>query len=303
MSAGLLFDAAAVSQGWIRVGGILLATFGLQYLGAALFDWHSAATSRPAAAGTSSTRNSKQGTPARKGNNAAAAAGLNIMQPPEPLIEAYATMDGGDMPLPGKEQGRSVAKTVDTIHKEASSTSVDGFVDISSSHRLEEQTLYPQETRNTSAKTLSRGLDATARRQHKTKTGWDSTGTGAIGSSSDSASDAGGGSSADSRSSMTKGILSAAPTAGLRPAVTATWAYSSSGFYTATIWSRLFLVAGFGWLVVSKQVQPGLLLLAAFNLLGALKMWFALRQQHLYHVMGEAPEQSVLGWLLEGALR
>lgn len=37
---GLLFaDAAAVPSGWIRVGGVLFATFGLQYLGAALGDF------------------------------------------------------------------------------------------------------------------------------------------------------------------------------------------------------------------------------------------------------------------------
>mmetsp|Transcript_38377 Transcript_38377/g.85453 ORF Transcript_38377/g.85453 Transcript_38377/m.85453 type:complete len:206 (+) Transcript_38377:42-659(+) len=35
---GLLFDAAAVPTGWIRFGGILLATFGVQYLGAGLLD-------------------------------------------------------------------------------------------------------------------------------------------------------------------------------------------------------------------------------------------------------------------------
>jgi hypothetical protein len=57
------------------------------------------------------------------------------------------------------------------------------------------------------------------------------------------------------------------------------------------------------WLVATQQVESGLLLLAALNFLGALKMWFALRQQYLHHVMGETPVQSVLGWLLEGALR
>jgi hypothetical protein len=35
---GLLFDAAAVPVGWVRVGGVLFATFGLQYLGAGLGD-------------------------------------------------------------------------------------------------------------------------------------------------------------------------------------------------------------------------------------------------------------------------
>jgi hypothetical protein len=35
----LLFDAAAVPKGWIQVGGVLFATFGLQYLGTAWGDW------------------------------------------------------------------------------------------------------------------------------------------------------------------------------------------------------------------------------------------------------------------------
>ncbi|GBF98271.1 hypothetical protein Rsub_10934 [Raphidocelis subcapitata] len=36
---GLLFDAASVPKGWIQVGGVLFATFGLQYLGTAWGDW------------------------------------------------------------------------------------------------------------------------------------------------------------------------------------------------------------------------------------------------------------------------
>uniref|UniRef100_A0A7S3QQ87 Uncharacterized protein n=1 Tax=Dunaliella tertiolecta TaxID=3047 RepID=A0A7S3QQ87_DUNTE len=35
---GLLFDASAVPRGWIRVGGILFALIGMQYLGAGLRD-------------------------------------------------------------------------------------------------------------------------------------------------------------------------------------------------------------------------------------------------------------------------
>ncbi|KAF5841156.1 hypothetical protein DUNSADRAFT_14159 [Dunaliella salina] len=35
---GLLFDATAVPRGWIRVGGILFALIGMQYLGAGLRD-------------------------------------------------------------------------------------------------------------------------------------------------------------------------------------------------------------------------------------------------------------------------
>ena len=47
---GLLFDASAVPPGWIRVGGVLFATFGLQYLGAALGDFWLLSKRREAAA-------------------------------------------------------------------------------------------------------------------------------------------------------------------------------------------------------------------------------------------------------------
>ena len=38
INTGLLFDAGTVPSGWVRVGGVLLATFGLQYLGTGLGD-------------------------------------------------------------------------------------------------------------------------------------------------------------------------------------------------------------------------------------------------------------------------
>jgi hypothetical protein len=39
MPPGLLFDSSVVPVGWIRVGGVLFATFGAQYACAALIDW------------------------------------------------------------------------------------------------------------------------------------------------------------------------------------------------------------------------------------------------------------------------
>lgn len=36
--AGILFDASAVPRGWIRVGGILFALIGAQYLGTGFGD-------------------------------------------------------------------------------------------------------------------------------------------------------------------------------------------------------------------------------------------------------------------------
>ncbi len=51
-----------------------------------------------------------------------------------------------------------------------------------------------------------------------------------------------------------------------------------TGFYESTIAGRLFLAAAFGLLVVTGQVGPGLLVLAAVNLLGAVNMALQLRR-------------------------
>lgn len=71
-----------------------------------------------------------------------------------------------------------------------------------------------------------------------------------------------------------------------------TWAYCSSGFYEASVWARLALAAAFVVLVAVGQGQPGLLVLALVNVLGALSMWGALRRQWLMHVMGDMPESA-----------
>eukprot|EP00197_Chlamydomonas_leiostraca_P006713 CAMPEP_0202875266 /NCGR_PEP_ID=MMETSP1391-20130828/26969_1 /ASSEMBLY_ACC=CAM_ASM_000867 /TAXON_ID=1034604 /ORGANISM="Chlamydomonas leiostraca, Strain SAG 11-49" /LENGTH=234 /DNA_ID=CAMNT_0049556905 /DNA_START=171 /DNA_END=876 /DNA_ORIENTATION=- len=47
-------------------------------------------------------------------------------------------------------------------------------------------------------------------------------------------------------------------------------------FYNGTIWSRLFLAAGFGALVALKQSPPGLLLLSLLNVMGAASMYLAI---------------------------
>lgn len=71
-----------------------------------------------------------------------------------------------------------------------------------------------------------------------------------------------------------------------------TWAYVSSGFYEASVWSRLGLAVAFTLLVAACRGPPGLLVLALVNLLGALSMWGALRRQWLMHVMGDMPETA-----------
>jgi hypothetical protein len=175
--------------------------------------------------------------------------------------------------------------------------------------------------KTTSAKTLSRGLDATARRQAaQAERGGAVTGlmqkledmaTSSSSSSSNSSSSSSNSSEGPARtsddtstttstSSTTTSSPGLLPLGLARPA--ATWLYSSNGFYWATIWSRLLLAGGFTVLVVTGQVGPGLLLLAGMNALGALSMAGALRRQHAHHVLGDAPRQSLLGFLLEGAL-
>lgn len=48
------------------------------------------------------------------------------------------------------------------------------------------------------------------------------------------------------------------------------------GFYRATVWSRMMLSVAFVMLVVARESPPGLLVLAAINLLGAVSMRVAL---------------------------
>jgi hypothetical protein len=74
----------------------------------------------------------------------------------------------------------------------------------------------------------------------------------------------------------------------------ASWLYSSNGFYEASVWSRLVLAALFCWLVALQQCQPGLLLLAALNVMGALGMLSALKRQWMLHVMGDMPNEMLM---------
>lgn len=53
----------------------------------------------------------------------------------------------------------------------------------------------------------------------------------------------------------------------------------NEGFYRATVWSRLYLALWFAILVAFNNAPPGLLVLAALNLLGAWSMNRALRQK------------------------
>ena len=69
----------------------------------------------------------------------------------------------------------------------------------------------------------------------------------------------------------------------------ASWLYSSTGFYEASVWSRLVLAVLFCGLVFLGQCQPGLLLLALLNFFGALGMMTALKRQWCMHVMGDMP--------------
>jgi hypothetical protein len=64
--------------------------------------------------------------------------------------------------------------------------------------------------------------------------------------------------------------------------------YSSTSFYSASVWSRLALAAAFVALVVARVCEPGLLVLAAVNAYGAVSMAMALRRQWLLHTTGSS---------------
>ncbi|GLC41727.1 hypothetical protein PLESTB_000683700 [Pleodorina starrii] len=63
------------------------------------------------------------------------------------------------------------------------------------------------------------------------------------------------------------------------------------GFYRATIWSRLALSVAFALLVAVRESPPGLLVLAALNLFGAVSMHLALRRGGF--TGGDEPDGSV----------
>ncbi|KAI8467515.1 MAG: hypothetical protein J3K34DRAFT_523676 [Monoraphidium minutum] len=76
---GLLFDVAALPSVWIQVGGVLFATFGLQYLGTAWGDWR-----RVAAARRSHSEHVAGMEHSRERDRAGAAAAAAAAAPPAP---------------------------------------------------------------------------------------------------------------------------------------------------------------------------------------------------------------------------
>jgi hypothetical protein len=54
------------------------------------------------------------------------------------------------------------------------------------------------------------------------------------------------------------------------------------------------LAALFCWLAALQHCQPGLLLLAALNVMGALGMLSALKRQWMLHIMGDMPNEMLM---------
>jgi hypothetical protein len=267
-SAGLLFDVSTVAEGWIRLGGVLFATFGLQYLGAALLDWRLASSSsssclgvpdmpfRPASPHSplppeedEQQQQQQQQQQQHAGSAAAAAA-------------ADATAGDGHGPL--QSMG-------------GSSSSSRGSVDGGGGSRQPQ--LQP----------AGAGAAATATQE-------------ASSSSSSSSSSRSASLPCDDLTPLQQQLhkaqhqkdSAAAAAAAAVHNPPASWLYSSNGFYEASVWSRLVLAALFCGLVALRHCGPGLLLLAALNVMGALGMLGALKKQWMLHVMGDMPNEMLM---------
>lgn len=233
--SGLLFDAKALESGWIRLGGVLFATFGMQYLGTALIDWRTA----------HSSSHSIEGLP--------------------------------DMPF------RPATPHGDSHNSKDSSSAAAGNNHRDKGSRAQQHLRRSNRTAVQDHPTISAAEDrvAGAGVTQRSRAGQPALGIYNEPPSVSSSSSSGAGSS----------DLSASATdqhhhAGVHHL---SWLCSSTGFFEASVWSRLMLAVLFCVLVVVGECQVALLLLAVLNLLGALGMMNALKQQWCLHVMGDLP--------------
>ncbi len=74
-------------------------------------------------------------------------------------------------------------------------------------------------------------------------------------------------------------ITALAPSLGVADSVEKQVWSRAAAFYTASVWSRLFLAAAFAGLVAARRAELALLLLAGLNLLGAAAMQRALTRR------------------------
>jgi hypothetical protein len=252
-----------VPEGWIRVGGVLFATFGLQYLGTAAGDWAAAAAAarrhsdnlagrqvamerQREGLATQARERARQreegggGAAAGNGNGAAAAngaAGANGLTWSEP--DEAAGTGGGGAPRNGAPAPAPALES--------------GLYDFYS--------VPPAAAGDTGA---GAGAAAAAQQQHSQQQSQHS----GQQQHSQQGSQQQGGQQQEAAAQERAGDL-------LR--------YSSDGFYAATVWSRLLLAAAFCALVALGHAERGLLLLAALNAVGALSMAVALRRQRRMH--------------------
>jgi hypothetical protein len=256
-AAGLLFDVSTVAEGWIRLGGVLFATFGLQYLGAALLDWRLASSSssclgvpdmpfRPASPHSPTPPDDgEQQQQQQAGSAAVADAGDGHGSPLQStgVSSSRGSMDGDDSSRsPQLQPAGAAAGSIQEAGSSSSSSSSSSSR--SSSPPCDDLTPLQRQQQQ---------------QQHKQQHQKDS---------------------------------AAAAAAVHNPP--ASWLYSSTGFYEASVWSRLVLAALFCGLVALQHCGPGLLLLAALNVMGALGMLSALRKQWMLHVMGDMPNEMLM---------
>uniref|UniRef100_A0A383V6C6 Uncharacterized protein n=1 Tax=Tetradesmus obliquus TaxID=3088 RepID=A0A383V6C6_TETOB len=259
---GLLFDVSTVAAGWIRLGGVLFATFGLQYLGAALLDWRLASSSsssslgvpdmpfRPASPHSPSPAEDEQQQQQQQQQQAggAADAGDGHRSPLQSMGGSNSSsIDGGGGSRSPQLQPAATVAAARSMQGASSSSSSSSSSRSSSPPGDDHLPLQQQQQQQ----------------QHKQQQQRDAAATAA-----------------------------AAAAAVHNPP--ASWLYSSNGFYEASVWSRLVLAALFCGLVAVKQCGPGLLLLAALNVMGAFGMLGALKKQWMLHVMGDMPNEMLM---------
>jgi len=304
VSAGLLFDASQVPSIWIRVGGVLFATFGAQYLGTAIADYRQVLTAS----------NSSSGCPdmpfrPASPHPAAAAPQGGTHTAPAAVAASYQSHPASTASTAGWMPSTAGALLHDssTAYSASSSSSIEGAGSSSdgsnngSSDGSSGGSRQVPVGRSVPADRLTKDQIEHLRQTHKRRS-----------RAAASAAAAGGGGSGSNHSLQGQGNGQQGSTVlgtkqqqeqqqkeeqeplqqPLQHQQPPTWAYVSSGFYEASVWSRIGLAVAFTLLVAACRGPPGLLVLALVNLLGALSMWGALRRQWLMHVMGDMPETA-----------
>lgn len=231
---GLLFSTEGLQPGWIRLGGVLFATFGMQYLGTALVDWRLAHSSSVSSEGL----------------------------PDMPFAPAspHASRSSASNSSMGSDTGT-------TGHLQQQQSADGGHSSTSVSHAAAMRT-----AEHAGPDVLWRTTAGSLHSQQQP----------ALGMYGQPPSME----TIDGRDGSSTSSVVQPHRADVQYA---SWLYSSTGFYEASVWSRIVLAVLFCGLVAVGQCQPGLLLLALLNFFGALGMMSAIKRQWCMHVMGDMP--------------